>query len=71
MTWEELDDDRYIVKTFRVNEDELEHAQRYQERFGFPTWSDFVRTAIANFCDALEFARLGWQPPEVNDDDID
>ena len=64
-----LDDDRYIVKTFRMNENELEHAQRFQERYGFPTWSDFVRTAILEFCDSLKHAKLGWQPPEVSDDE--
>ena len=67
MTDRQLDDDRYIVKTFRVNEDELGTFERYRGRYGFATWSDFVRTALENFCHALEGDKLAWPKPTTSD----
>ena len=57
------------IKTFEAaSDDQLAKWEHYREQYGFATWSDFARTAMDNLCDALQHAKLGWQPPEVNDE---
>lgn len=56
-----------IMKPVRIPPDLLAKAENYMAEYGFATWSDFVRTAIDEFCDSLKHARLGWQPPTASD----
>ena len=57
------------IRTFEAKSDEQSARwDKFAKDYGFATFSDFMRTAADNFCDALKHARLGWQPPEVNDE---
>jgi len=58
-----------LIKSFEAkSKEQLARWDKFAEDYGFATFGDFMRTAADNLCDSLQHARLGWQPPEVNDE---
>ena len=53
-----------LIKSFEATSyEQLARWDHYRKEYGFATFGDFARTALENFCHALEDDKLAWPKP--------
>ena len=53
-----------LIKSFEATSyEQLARWDHYRKEYGFATFGDFARTALENFCHALEGDKLAWPKP--------